>query len=136
VSFDVGVRYERVRSEATGGIVGIDTDTVMPRLAVAWDPWGTGQRIFRATYSHYSGKHSEAQFADNSPVGNPALVLGIYDGPGGQGDTFAPGFDPANYVTVFGDFPTANVFFDEGLSITRAGGSTGPPAVFLNTLYE
>src|SRR5262249_44740798 len=32
LTFDVGVRYERVRSEATGGIVGIDTDTWVPRL--------------------------------------------------------------------------------------------------------
>ena len=29
----LGFRYERVRSEATGGIVGVDTDTVVPRLA-------------------------------------------------------------------------------------------------------
>lgn len=115
VSFDLGLRYERVRSEATGGIVGVDTDTVMPRLAASWNPWGNST-VFRATYGHYSGKYSEAQFGSNSPVGNPALVLGIYDGPAGQGDRFAPGFDPANYVTVFGDFPTANVFFDEGLS--------------------
>lgn len=115
VSFDVGVRYERVRSEATGGIVGVDTDTVMPRLAAAWNPW-RNSTVFRVTYGHYSGKYSEAQFSANSTVGNPALVLGIYDGPAGQGNRFAPGFDPANYVTVFGDFPTANVFFEDGLS--------------------
>jgi hypothetical protein len=114
-SFDVGVRYERVRSEATGGIVGVDTDTVMPRLAAAWNPWGDST-VFRATYGHYSGKYSEAQFGGNTPVGNPALLLGIYTGPAGEGRGFTPGFDPDNYVIVFGDFPTANVLFAEGLS--------------------
>ena len=46
-SFDIGARYETVRSEATGGIVGVDTDTFMPRLAAAWTPWG-GSALFRA----------------------------------------------------------------------------------------
>jgi len=40
----------------------------------------------------------------------------VYVGPEGQGRRFAPGFDPGNYVFVDGSFPTANVFFDEGLS--------------------
>lgn len=114
-SFDLGARYERVRSEATGGIVGVDTDTWMPRLAAAWTPWGNNT-VFRATYGRYSGKFSEAQFGGNSPVGNPALLLGIYDGPAGAGDQFAPGFDPANYDTVFASFPTANVFFADDLT--------------------
>jgi len=36
-------------------------------------------------------------------------------GPPGQGRSFAPGFDPANYFAVFGQFPTQNVFFDPDL---------------------
>jgi hypothetical protein len=45
----------------------------------------------------------------------------VYTGPAGQGLDFAPGFDPANYQTFLGIFPTANVFFDDGLSapVTR-----------------
>ncbi len=132
-SFNAGVRYERVRSEATGGIVGVDTDTFMPRLSVAFDPVGRGEQVLRATYGHYSGKYSEAQFSGNTTVGNPALVLGIYTGPRGQGTDFAPGFDPANYQTIFGRFPMSTVFFDEGLSspVTReftaqAGTQLGP----------
>ena len=62
------------------------------------------------------GKYSEAQFGGNTPVGNPALLLAIYNGPAGEGDQFAPGFDPDNYRTVFASFPTANVFFAEDLS--------------------
>src|SRR5690606_13444006 len=42
LSFDLGLRYERVRSEATGGIVGVDTDTLVPRLAATYDVTGNG----------------------------------------------------------------------------------------------
>jgi outer membrane receptor protein involved in Fe transport len=114
--FNLGVRYERVRSEATGNIVGVDTDTIVPRLAATFDPKGDGSYKFAATYGHYAGKYSESQFAGNTNVGNPDLLLGYYVGPPGVGRDFAPGFDPNNYVTFLGLFPTANIFFDSGLS--------------------
>jgi len=116
LTLDLGTRYERVRSEATGGIVGIDTDTIVPRLGATYDVKGDGKFVVQATYGHYAGKYSESQFAENTNVGNPDLTIGIYNGPEGEGRNFAPGFDPANYETVVGDFPTANVFFEEGLS--------------------
>lgn len=116
LTFDLGLRYERVRSDATGGIVGVDTDTIVPRLAASYDPVGNGKWLVQATYAHYAGKYSEAQFSSNTNVANPSRTLGIYTGPAGQGLNFAPGFDPANYDTFVGIFPTANVFFDNGLS--------------------
>ena len=121
LSLDLGLRYERVRSDATGGIVGLDTDTLVPRLAATHDLTGSGRFILQATYAHYAGKYSEAQFANNTNVGNPSRVFAFYTGPAGQGLDFAPGFDLANYETFLGIFPTANVFFDEGLSapVTR-----------------
>jgi hypothetical protein len=117
----IGTRLEVVRSDATGGIVGVDTSTVVPRLGLAFDPKGDGQLVISSTYGHYAGKYGEAQFAGNTNVGNPDALLGVYVGPEGQGRNFAPGFNPANYVFVDGSFPTANVFFDEGLSspVTR-----------------
>jgi hypothetical protein len=121
LSFDLGVRYERVRGEATGDLVTADTDTIVPRLAASFDPGGNGRWVLQATYGHYSGKYSEAQFGTNTNVGNPNALFGVYVGPNGQGRSFAPGFTPNNYLTVDGSFPTANVFFDKGLSspITR-----------------
>lgn len=117
VTFDLGVRYEQVRSDATGGIVGADTDTIVPRLGVAFDPSGDGKTVLHATYGHYSGKYSDVQFSRNTNVGNPSLVVSQYTGPAGAGIDFTPGLDLANYgTTISGTFPTANVFFDEGLS--------------------
>jgi outer membrane receptor protein involved in Fe transport len=121
LTLNFGVRYENVRSEATGGIVGVDTDTWVPRLAASYDLTGDGKTVLQASYAHYSGKYSESQFAGNTTVGNPALVTYVYAGPEGQGLDFAPGFDPANYQITGGEFPTANIFFEPGLSspVTR-----------------
>lgn len=116
LSFDLGMRYERVRSEATGGILGIDTDTVVPRLAATVDPLGDGAWVLQGTYAHYAGKYSEAQFSSNTTVGNPDLVQLLYVGPAGQGFDFAPGLTLANYVPVAGRFNAANVSFEDRLS--------------------
>jgi len=115
-SADLGFRYERVRSEATGNIVGVDTDTVVPRLAAGYDVMGNGRHVVHITYGHYAGRYNEAQIGNNNNVGTPDLLLGVYDGPPGQGRGFAAGFNPANYETALGQFPTQNVFFEPGLS--------------------
>jgi outer membrane receptor for ferrienterochelin and colicin len=116
LTFDLGVRFEDVNSEATGDIVGANTRSVVPRLAATWDLMGNGNTILQTTYAHYSGKFSETQFARNTNVGSPSLVLLQYNGPEGAGMDFAPGFDLANYSILGGNFPTANVVFADGLS--------------------
>ena len=115
-SADLGFRYEHVKSEATGGFIGVDTNGFVPRLAVAFDPGANRRHVIHATYGHYSGRYNEAQIGGNNNVGNPDLLIGIYDGPAGQGRSFAPGFTPSNYETVLGQFPTANVFLEDGLT--------------------
>ena len=115
LSATLGVRGEVVNSNASGDITTVDTSAVVPRLGLAYDPRGDGQFTIQTTYSHYAGKYSEAQFAENTNVGKPNLLLGVYTGPAGQGRDFAPGFDTANYFTVVGLFPTRNVFNDANL---------------------
>ena len=123
-SFNLGVRGELVSSEATpGDITTVDTRAIVPRLAASYDPLGDGRYSIQATYSQYSGKYSEAQFAENTNVGNPSLLLGLYTGPPhecpGLPNATAldcPGLDPNNYFTVLGRFPTQNVFTDERLN--------------------
>ena len=129
---DLGVRFEHAHSEATGDVIGVDTGRILPRLALTFDPRADGRVVFGGTYGHYAGRYDEAQLNANTNVGRPDLLLGVYTGPPGQGRDFAPGFDPANYVVYAGRFPSANVFFDEGLSspMTReislsGGGSIG-----------
>jgi hypothetical protein len=116
LTLDLGVRFEDVRSEATGDIAGADTRSVVPRFAATYDPAGNGKTVLQATYAHYSGKFSETQFARNTNVGSPSLVLMQYNGPEGAGMDFAPGFDLANYSIIGGNFPTANVIFSDGTS--------------------
>jgi hypothetical protein len=115
LTFDLGARYERVRSDATGDIAGAHGNTIVPRLGAAYDVTDDGRTVVRATYAHYAGKYNDVQFSRNSNVGNADRVTGSYVGPAGEGRGFAAGFDPANYQTFSGTFPTANVFFDADL---------------------
>jgi hypothetical protein len=114
-SFDVGFRGEFVRSEATGGIVGVDTNTFVPRLGAMFSLTEDGRTTLQTTYARYGGKYSEAQIGRNTPVGTPDLLLYEYTGAAGQGLDFAPAFDLANYRIIGGSFPLATVFFDDGL---------------------
>jgi len=124
LSFNLGVRGEMVTGEAMpGDITTVDTRAIVPRLAASYDPLGNGRFSVQATYSHYSGKYSEAQFAENTNVGKPSLLYGFYVGPTHEcpglpnvtaGD--CPGLDPANYATFYGSFPTQNVFADDRLN--------------------
>jgi hypothetical protein len=136
-SADLGARFEHVKAESTGGIVGVNASRIVPRLATAYDVNGDGKHIVKFTYGVYSGRYNEAQIGANSPVANPTQVTRSYSGPAGQGVNFAPGFDLANYKTAtFAKVPTANVFMDEDLrtpivrEFTASYGATiGPRAV-------
>ncbi len=114
-SFDVGARYEQVSTDATAVSRGVDAQTLVPRLGASVDLTGNGRTILQAFYGHYAGKYNDAQFARNSNVGNADRTTNIYTGPAGEGRDFAAGFTPANYTTVAGTFPTANVSFDPDL---------------------
>ena len=83
----------------------------MPRLGATYALTTDGKTTVSATYGHYSGTYNDVQFSRNSAAGNADRITGQYTGPAGQGLDFAPAFDPANYTTIAGTFPTANVFF-------------------------
>lgn len=117
VSFDLGMRYEHVSSEASAVTDGLSVDTIVPRLGASYDPQGDGRTVVQATYGQYAGKYNDVQFARNTNVGNPDRYTMAYTGPAGQGLDFAAGFDPANYTTVVsGTFPRDNVKFAADLS--------------------
>ena len=122
---DLGFRYKQVRSEATGGVGGVDASTIVPRLAASYDLAGDGRYVLHATYGHYASLYNPRTFAVNTNVGNPDDLIRIYTGPPGAGRDFAPGFDPSNYLTVAGIFPTDNVFLKDGLSSTLKQEFTG-----------
>ena len=116
LTFDLGARIEYASSDATGDISGANATTVVPRLAAAYDLTADGRTVLQGTYGHYAGKYNDVQFSRNSNVGNADRITGTYVGPAGEGRDFAPGFNPANYTTFTGTFPTANVSFDDNLS--------------------
>ena len=116
LTLDLGVRFEHVRSDATGDIVGADANTWVPRLGATYDLQGDGKTTVSASYSHYAGRYAQNFFNKNTLVGNAGRITRTYNGPAGQGLDFAPAYDPANYTITSGSFPTANVFFEDGLA--------------------
>jgi hypothetical protein len=114
-NFNVGGRYEKTRSFATGGIIGVDTSNLVPRLGASYDPMGNGKYKVDVTYAQYVGRYNPGIINRNTPVGSANLLYGYYVGPKGQGRDFAPGFDPANYHFYYARVNTANQFFAPGL---------------------
>jgi hypothetical protein len=110
-TFDLGLRYERVRGEATGDIVTADTDTWVPRLGASFDVQGDGRFVLQTTFGEYSGKYNESQFGRITPVGTPSLLLWEYLGPEGQGVDFMDAYDLSNSRIIGGSFPLHNRAF-------------------------
>jgi hypothetical protein len=117
-SADLGARFEHVTATSTGGIISIDNNRIVPRLAIGYDIKGNGNHTVHASYGQYSGRYNEAQIGQNSPVGNPPDITSIYQGPPGQGYGFAPGTNIANYPVSSANSavsdPTKNVFMAPG----------------------
>ncbi len=140
-SFNIGFRYEKVNADATGGITTVDTTRFVPRLGASYDPLGNGKYKFDVTYAQYAGKYSEAQFAENTTVGNPRLLYGYYIGPAGEGVDFAPGFDSNNYIFYYANDPTANVFTANNIAspvtseVTLAAGMELPRGGYAKLIY-
>jgi len=115
LTLDLGLRYEHVGSEATGGAESIDAQSFVPRLAAAYQVREDGRTTVGASYAHYSGRYTSSIFGRNTPVANAGRLTSIYNGPAGQGYDFAPAYDLSNYSITSGSFPTANIFLDEDL---------------------
>jgi hypothetical protein len=145
-NFNLGGRYEKTKSKATGGIVPIDTSNFVPRLGASFDPKGDGRYKFDVTYAQYVGRYNPALSGANTPVGKPSLLYGYYTGPKGEGRNFAPGFDVKNYKFYYASVPTANIFVDKGMhapvsnEVTLSAGTVLPKsgwakATFTNRKY-
>jgi outer membrane receptor protein involved in Fe transport len=111
LTFDAGVRYEHVTTKAELQGQAVSANTFMPRLGATVALTADGRTVAGATYGHYAGSYNDVQFSRNSAAGNADRITGSYTGPSGEGLGFAPAFNPANYTTISGTFPTANIFF-------------------------
>jgi hypothetical protein len=117
-SFNLGVRYEKNKDDAKGGL-SVSSDSIVPRLAASFDPKGDGKWKFDVTYAEYAGKATAGQFGAGSSQGNPSLAYGYYIGPDGLGTNFAPGFDLNNYVFYYFFAPLQTLDLDENLKTPK-----------------
>ncbi len=140
-AFNIGARYEDVKSKSESGIPDVGSTSIVPRLALAYDVKGDGKYKIDVTYSEYSGKAIANQFGASSPAGNPALAYGYYVGPEGQGANFAPGFDINNYVWFYFSNPLVTKDLAKNLKTPRtteftvSGGLELPKGGFLKLTY-
>jgi carboxypeptidase family protein/TonB-dependent receptor-like protein len=117
LTLNLGVRLEHAGSDATNGPKSPGTSRVVPRLGAAYDLNGDGHTVLQASFSQYSGKYNAVQFSRNTNVGNSDRYTLVYNGPAGEGRSFAPGFELGNYSgVVAGTFPALNVQFADNLS--------------------
>ncbi|HET9467400.1 MAG TPA: TonB-dependent receptor, partial [Vicinamibacterales bacterium] len=118
LTLNLGMRFEHAGSDATTGQKSPGLSRVVPRLGAAYDVTGDGDTVLQASFSQYSGKYNATQFSRNTNVGNSDRYTMVYTGPAGEGRSFAPGFEIANYNggIVAGTFPSLNVQFADDLS--------------------
>ena len=140
-NFNLGARFEKTKSHATGGIIGIDTSNFVPRLGASYDPLGNGKYKVDVTYAQYVGRYNPGIINANTPVGAPSSVYGYYIGPKGEGRDFAPGFDPNNYKFYTASVPTANRIFAKDLHApistewSVSGGTALPKSGWLKATF-
>ena len=63
LTLNLGMRFEQVSSEATGGISSVSTSRMVPRLGARYDLSADGKTVLHASFSQYSGKYNAAQFS-------------------------------------------------------------------------
>ncbi|HEY1251940.1 MAG TPA: TonB-dependent receptor [Thermoanaerobaculia bacterium] len=116
---NLGLRYEKVKGHGPEGTVTADSDSIVPRISVAYDVLNDGRYTVTGSYAEYSGGYNPIAFNQITNVGNPSYVYYFYLGPPGEGYDFAPGYDLSNYVLAGGAFPTRNVALQDGLHSPR-----------------
>ena len=119
-SFNVGFRYEQVQGDASSGQEVANFDSIVPRLAATYSPKASGRYRITASYNEYVGRSNSELFKKTSTSRNPSEIWYFYNGPPGVGIDFEPGFDLDNYIPYGGFFPTANAFFESGLSVPKS----------------
>ena len=96
LTLDLGLRYEQVASEATGGAAEHRrADRSCRASRAAYQLREDGRTVVGASYAHYAGRYTSSIFGRNTPVANSGRVTSVYNGPAGQGYDFAPGLRPA-----------------------------------------
>ncbi len=80
-SFNVGVRYDKSEGKNQSKVTTVDDAAFSPRLGVIYDPKGTGQHRFSASYSKYASKVDQGAGDATSQGGRYASYYWNYRGP-------------------------------------------------------
>ncbi len=80
-SFNVGARYDKAFGKDQAGHKTVDDSAMSPRLAVNFDPSGSGRHRFSATYGRYVSKVDQGPADQTATAGRYASYYWDYAGP-------------------------------------------------------
>jgi outer membrane receptor protein involved in Fe transport len=90
LSFNLGVRWDKNQAQDGGGAVVANTGLLSPRVAVVWDPQGTGRWALNASYARYVMPMMSNVAASTTAAGNASTLVWPYLGPAINSDQNAP----------------------------------------------
>ncbi|MBL8115527.1 MAG: TonB-dependent receptor [Acidobacteria bacterium] len=82
ISLNLGLRYDKNDAQDSRGVKTADDSNLSPRLAAAWDVFGTGSLRVNASYGRYVAALQDNLANTASGAGVPAIYLYFYGGPG------------------------------------------------------
>ena len=80
-AFNVGVRYDNAFGTNQAGVKTVDDSAISPRLAVTFDPSGSGRHRLSGTYGRYVAKVEQGPADLTAPAGRYSYYRYDYEGP-------------------------------------------------------
>lgn len=108
LSFSLGLRYDRNRSEDQAGAQVVKDSAWSPRLGVTWDLLGNGKWIANAGYARYVTGISTAIVDAGSAGGRTATFSYFYQGPAVNADPTRPLLTGEQALPILFDWFFAN----------------------------
>lgn len=81
LSFNLGVRYDQNDGKNASGDKVADDSNFSPRVAVTWDPKGTGDWVLNGSYGRYVAALANTVGDSSTTAGAPATFQWAYQGP-------------------------------------------------------
>jgi hypothetical protein len=98
LTFNLGIRWDKNQAEDGGHDVVANKGAWSPRLAAIWDPAGSGEWTFNASYARYVMPMTSNVAASTTAAGNASTYVWLYQGAPINADPNAPLVDTSSAI--------------------------------------